>query len=46
VYGNGNSNLLQIEMLFNESVKQLYQHMKKEEEGLFPFIREMMRPKN
>jgi len=41
-YGNSNSNLLQIEMLFNESIKQLYQHMKKEEESLFPFIREMM----
>ena len=41
-YGNRNSDLLQMEKLFNESVKQLYAHMKKEEAGLFPLIREMM----
>jgi regulator of cell morphogenesis and NO signaling len=37
-----NSDLLQMEMLLNDSIKQLNDHMKKEETGLFPFIRELI----
>jgi len=39
---NYNSDLLQMARLFNESIKQLFDHMKKEEAGLFPFIRELI----
>ena len=42
LHRNYNSDLIQIKMLLNESIKQLYDHMKKEEAGLFPFIRELI----
>jgi len=42
LHRNCNSDLLQIMMVFNKSIKQLFDHMKKEELGLFPFIRELI----
>jgi len=42
---NYNSELLQMERLVNESIEQLFDHMKKEEAGLFPFIREVITAK-
>jgi len=42
MHRNCNSDLSQIMTLFNESTKQLFDHMKKEEAGLFPFIRELI----
>src|SRR6185436_3941813 len=45
VHRNCNSELSQIMTLFNESIKQLLDHMEKEEVGLFPFIRELIHAK-
>jgi regulator of cell morphogenesis and NO signaling len=40
-----NNYFLQLEELFTESVNRLSAHMKKEEQHLFPFIREMVQAK-
>ena len=45
MHRNCNSYLPQIMTLFNESIKRLFDHMKKEEAGLFPFIRELINAK-
>jgi regulator of cell morphogenesis and NO signaling len=43
--GKRNNYFLQLEELFTESVNRLSAHMKKEEQHLFPFIREMVQAK-
>lgn len=45
VHGDHNPELKEIEILFNQSAQELTHHMQKEEQVLFPFVRNMVAAK-